>query len=536
MPVTPVDTPTGSKRKRAPEVQDLSKRARHASDDRFEEEGDDGEIPEQPAVSRSVDAVGFEDDSLFLDEYDEFDSGDEEEGEDDDAEGEHEYNYSLYNPVIRASRTQRQDYGGDEDDADEVEYDYNVYNPIIRAPWLLERQRQAQEAALARGQDDEATAEKIQDYEAYVNDTQEDPFYHMQPDVFTSSHFADDVFDAAPANDDEERVVFEDVDDSDVESTKGYGDETVFEPSLFEDAEGEESIFADIRARVGSLEDDFVSKQFLLDRGWTEDSVWLVQRLHQRGHEPIFPQYWQLDFPYLPDGLFLPAKHPAQAHFRSLRGQDFRATNALSRLILLGPKVRDKITVGKAPEPLIVKELRRYMLWADYDASNQYPTYPLTEIYAAGKDADVQAMQDELLRRLAQLYRRWRRATTSPSSTPRTPTTPVSPGSPSFPIPQPPNTFSTPPTLYGVLVSHTLIGIVTFVPGSGDGGGGGDSIGYLRSVGVFDFGISDYDVWNSLALALLTVHARDRAVERGVSVPRPGRGDRWAVRVEDPDA
>ena len=89
------------------------------------------------------------------------------------------------------------------------------------------------------------------------------------------------------------------------------------------------------------------------------------------------------------------------------------------------------------------------------------------------------------------------------------------------------------PPLYGILVSHTLLGIVAFVPGAEDS----DSIGYLRTVGVFDFNVTGYDVWTSLALALLVIHVRDQGVKRGCPRGRDGMKNRWArgSASTDPD-
>ena len=61
------------------------------------------------------------------------------------------------------------------------------------------------------------------------------------------------------------------------------------------------------------------------------------------------------------------------------------------------------------------------------------------------------------------------------------------------------------PTLYGMVISHTILAIVAyditpFAPS-------------LRHVATFDFGDAGYDVWNSLGVALAVVHVRNRMME-----------------------
>ncbi|KAH0393480.1 hypothetical protein KCU89_g12368, partial [Aureobasidium melanogenum] len=211
--------------------------------------------------------------------------------------------------------------------------------------------------------------------------------------------------------------------------------------------------------------------------------------------------------------------HPG--YINTLRNKDFRAKHAFDRLMQLGPKVRDKITVGLAPEKLIVDEVQRYMAWADWDSNNQFPTYPFIEIHTGTRDEDVNALQDALLLRLSNLHKHW----LSPSDhAPQRSAPFIRPAD---------DNLDQPPPLYGILVSHTLLGIVAFVPGAEES----DSIGYLRTVGVFDFNVVGYDVWTSLALALLVTHVRDEGVRRGCSRRRDGMRVRWARggAIMDPD-
>ncbi|GAB7346803.1 hypothetical protein MBLNU459_g1901t1 [Dothideomycetes sp. NU459] len=244
----------------------------------------------------------------------------------------------------------------------------------------------------------------------------------------------------------------------------------------------------------------YISRAQLLTNGWPADSITLIQKLHQRGYEPLLPAHWQMDFKFLPNELFSNSTELSQAPFiNSISGRDFHATKALDRLLQLGPKIRDKVTCRKRPDPLVKKELREYMRWARADASISRAQQELIIIENGDADSDINAMEHALLSRLLDLHTRLQ--DTAPAG-------------------------QEVPTLYGVLISHTLVGVVSFRPpwhtepdapvtpskrwGRATTPG---ERGSLRSVGVFDFGHQDYDVWNSLALALLVLHCRNVGVE-----------------------
>ncbi|KAI4762682.1 hypothetical protein E4T52_05251 [Aureobasidium sp. EXF-3400] len=493
VPLTPADTNTGSKRKRGLEVEDNRKRSRHDEwRERLHNEGmlrEDLILAQMAKPAKEYDARDFLSDPLPA-------YGSEDESEEEEI--------------------------GDADDG--IRYDYNIYNPTLRSDLPLPGQRTLLESALPRHVNVpqiliDGTEEETDDDNINVLPPTTPPIY---------------------GNGDEDLIVFADADPSDndaldVDHTDGYASSSLLETShkeaslfgsfLEEAQDGEDTILLDSRARVGSLEDERVSREQLLARGWPENTVRLIQRIQNRGREPVFAYDWRYDFPMMPEGMFLPAHHEHKGYIYSSRNKDFRAKHEFERLMQLGPKVRDKITVGLAPEKLIVKELKRYMEWAEWDDRNQFPDYPFVEISAGTRDEDVNVMQDELLLRLAKLHKHWKTAPTDDNAPKRPP--------PFIGTPRRDDD-DDPPPLYGILVSHTLLGIVVFVPGSEDS----DSIGYLRTVGVFDFNVLGYDVWTSLALALLVMHVKGEATMRGCGSPRPGVKDRWPRELSpssDPD-
>ncbi|KAF2239912.1 hypothetical protein EV356DRAFT_495726 [Viridothelium virens] len=99
-------------------------------------------------------------------------------------------------------------------------------------------------------------------------------------------------------------------------------------------------------------------------KGWTQPEIDVYLHLDMRGHEPLLPASWELDFNTLPDTLF--AEKEEDAYLRSLGGSgrlslgscEFRAQKALHSLIGLGARIRDKLTAGgKNPELMAKKEI-----------------------------------------------------------------------------------------------------------------------------------------------------------------------------------
>lgn len=78
------------------------------------------------------------------------------------------------------------------------------------------------------------------------------------------------------------------------------------------------------------------------------------------------------------------------------------------------------------------------------------------------------------------------------------------------------------PTIYGLIVIHTVVSVVTY---------NSSVVGKeIRALALFDFGIEQQDVWNSFAVAILVVWVRDYLVSLS-----------WAevastIEEEDPDA
>ncbi|KAI5198914.1 hypothetical protein E4T39_06548 [Aureobasidium subglaciale] len=509
-PLTPADTNTGSKRKRSAEVEDYKKKTKYDDVEDVEDEAEEMYLKNMKLeyTARTVNANQYELDGPFSDE-DDYDSGDE------DEEGEADCDYNFYNPTVNLPKHTGHSF--DYEEGDGIVDDYKTYNPTIRTDRPRAPSKPLLESPIPSGIP-KITIDRVEDSE-------DEDIITVLPRQDTPKYGANDedliVFADTDASDN--NAFDTDTDHLDASSLIKSHDESSLFNSFFEEAQEEgDTILLDSRARVGSLEDERVSKNQLLQRGWPEPTVPLIQRIHNRGREPLFAHTWRMDFPMMPEGMFLPPHHAHPGFIHSLQPnratRDFRAKHAFNRLMQLGPKVRDLLLVGKLPEGLILNEIRKYIQWSEWDANKQHEKWKFIQLYAGTKDADVGDLQDALLSRLSSLHDSW---LLDPSA-PRRPFTSAEAH------PPPP-----PPPLYGILVSHTLVGIVAYIPPGEES----DSIGYLRTVGVFDFNVLGYDVWTCLALALLVLHVRDLGVRRGCSRRAEGMRDRWRQRKGsgDPD-
>ena len=83
-----------------------------------------------------------------------------------------------------------------------------------------------------------------------------------------------------------------------------------------------------------------------------------------------------------------------------------------------------------------------------------------------------------------------------------------------------------PPTLYGVIASHTVMAFVSYVVPTT-----AHPKGSLRTIAIFDFGGDEgFDVWNSFAIAIFVIHCRNRMKEMQDFLPKP-----VVVLERDPD-
>ena len=260
--------------------------------------------------------------------------------------------------------------------------------------------------------------------------------------------------------------------------------------------------------------------------GWPAADVTLFRKLDMRGFEPLLPHVWQHEFSILPHELF--TSDDERAFVKSLgkdARSDFRATKALRALFDLGPRLRDKLMAGLAPETIFKKAIQDYQKWSLVEAGLLKKGWvPVLAVDSGSQDMSADILLENMVKKLKRLEKSWNAASN--------------------------NQVELPP-LYGVIVSHTVMAFAAYVPESQDANSENNGLQYndltnkdnvvttnsLRIIAMFDFGNARYDVWNAFAIAILVVHCRNVLMEtvdarKGVLVDVRGR----KREESDPDA
>ena len=258
----------------------------------------------------------------------------------------------------------------------------------------------------------------------------------------------------------------------------------------------------------------------LRDAGWSEDAVFLFQKLGMRGFEPILPIDWIDDFETLPEDLFT-AKLD-KAFIRPSLGTDYHgkcirssrvvvseankstAQLALSHLFDLGSLARDAWHTRaprRTPAYHIKRAIQKYTRWAmkDGGVDHIWPELPLFEIVTWGLNVHSSDGEKRMIEKLGNLHARWHKALQGQTAEV--------------------------PTLHGVTASHTVMAFVSYAPPTEE-----NEQAQLRLIAMFDFGKEGYDVWNSLAIAIFVIHCRNRMMQLKECLPEPELSSE-----EDPD-
>lgn len=243
----------------------------------------------------------------------------------------------------------------------------------------------------------------------------------------------------------------------------------------------------------------------LLEAGWPATDVALFKKLSFRGFEPLLPSHWEKDFQALPSALFTSDIEKAfikTSNTPKKKGADFRASKALEALLELGPKVRDRVTSAKSPEGTIKRAIEAYVKWsmADVGMWKRKGWTPVVAIEMGKNDVDTKVIQDKMKSRLLKLRSSWEHALADSD-----------------------HVKTEVPRLYGVVISHTIVGIFSYVTAhemrelesvskdvDSSANPTADGLRTISWLNMFD---ADYDVWNSFALAILAIHSRNIIVK-----------------------
>ncbi|KAI8942575.1 hypothetical protein NX059_000633 [Plenodomus lindquistii] len=248
----------------------------------------------------------------------------------------------------------------------------------------------------------------------------------------------------------------------------------------------------------------------LRSSGWTEDSVFLFQKLGMRGFEPILPIDWVSDFETLPVDLF--TANIDKAFIKPAQGSDYHAQRALSTLLDLGGRARDAWQTRarvRTPAYHIGRAVEKFTRWAMKDGGvhSIWSQLPLFETVTFGRNVAPAVGEREMLRKLGRLHETWSQSLYGETASLMSPTGPEV------------------PTLYGVTASHTVMAFASYIPPTEE-----DDTPQLRLIAMFDFGKEGYDVWNALAIAIFVIHCRNRMLQLRDCLPQPD-----SSTDEDPD-
>ncbi|KAL4890211.1 hypothetical protein BDV59DRAFT_98366 [Aspergillus ambiguus] len=290
----------------------------------------------------------------------------------------------------------------------------------------------------------------------------------------------------------------------------GEEDMNAFVPDNSDDDNDDHSTF-----RVSKSEKTTIVFDFSLEKAkrWAEainlpqgvynsEESDLFFRLAMRGFEPLVPRQWKYDFPTLPELLFPSPEDESGSLIRAFRGSEFYGIKSLAHLFSLGGRVRDCSILRIRPEPLIKRSVVRYIRWAIRDAKLLVAknSIPVHAIYDQKKGETTLSSVKKLNQRLQLLASRHRKslnpafagAPPSPQTSEGSGTSSVSDAHPNYPL------------LTGFVICGPIIAILTFGTDPGSGGANNDS----KFISQFDLSERGQDVWNSLAIAITTMHIR----------------------------
>ncbi|KAI9728151.1 MAG: hypothetical protein M1828_004612 [Chrysothrix sp. TS-e1954] len=245
--------------------------------------------------------------------------------------------------------------------------------------------------------------------------------------------------------------------------------------------------------------------------GWASADVALFRKLAMRGFEPLMPWEWsEKDLSALPTALFTKKDDEAFIKGLNMDGYDtcFRAIKHFSMLLELGEMVRTKQLSGRDPGRWIKHEIKAYVKWTLKDAglADKVGWPPILAIQANAKSGGHE-LQLRMIKQLRKLSREWTRTIGR----------------------LPANEKIDTPSVYGIIVSQTVLAFVAYIA-QGDTGSrkGTNPTAALHTIGLFDFSDRGYDVWNALALAIFAIHCRNQLVELTETAPSIIRGKRRA--------
>jgi len=220
---------------------------------------------------------------------------------------------------------------------------------------------------------------------------------------------------------------------------------------------------------------------------WHSDEVFLFERLSMRSFEELFPAEWKVDFPTLPGLLFTPSRENTFINYNC--GSSASGFKALQRIFNLGWRVKDKADLRIPTERFISTEIQRYIKWSEVDGGYRRKRFiPVLTVVAARPREAIDSISKKITDQMDFLAEKHRlNLTLSHSRINEVGETEVY--------------LRHPPLLYGIIVAQTKAIFVTL--------DSSDLNAKLRHIAHVDFKEEGHAVWNGLAVALVSIVARN---------------------------
>lgn len=159
---------------------------------------------------------------------------------------------------------------------------------------------------------------------------------------------------------------------------------------------------------------------------------------------------------------------------------------ALQELLKLGPRVREKVAAGRAPEPLIDREIKRYIQYTEKDGGYSRKRFlPVISVVKSRPGEAIDSITKAITSEMTFLAEKHRENLDFHASH----------GSA-----QDANRRS-PPLLYGMIIARAIVIFVTLDSANPNGS--------IRHLIHFDFAEKKMDVWNGFAISIMAICARN---------------------------
>jgi hypothetical protein len=246
----------------------------------------------------------------------------------------------------------------------------------------------------------------------------------------------------------------------------------------------------------------------MAELGWEEDTIILYLKLARRAYEPYFDVTWLREFPLFPKHLFTTVRD--NTFIRSINGSEFRGMNAFDKFCMMGQFVREAqinhTSPNRRPEAVITRHIKAYLKWAWQDAhltqdieSGEIPKLLTVVTGRPGMTTDhMNSIVTSRLRRLAVEVKESLEEQ---------------------------KIIEIPPTLFGIAVYTTIVGVVAYEPQSNR-----DDI---RTIGFFHFDNMTEEVWNTISLGIVIHYVRNHMIR--IKEAKQFSNDGYEVVVSDDD-